>query len=147
MKVIAEFKKFALRGNVVDLSVGIVIGAAFNKIVNSLVSDVVMPPIGLLLGKVDFSNLYINLGSVEYDNLNAAQTAGAPTINYGLFLNALIGFLVTALAVFFLVKVINRLKDKEEAAPESTPTKKPCPFCFISIPVKATRCPECTSQL
>ena len=142
-----EFKTFALKGSVIDLSVGIIIGAAFNKIVNSLVSDIVMPPIGLILGKVDFAELYINLGSQSYDSLAAAKAVGAPTMNYGLFINALIGFVITAWAVFFLVKFINKLRNQDEKSPKPTLTTKPCPYCLNQISLKAVRCPFCTSKI
>lgn len=142
--MLQEFKKFALKGNVVDLAVGIIVGAAFGKIVSSFVADILMPPIGLLLGKVDFSNLFINLSSKNYKSLADAKSAGAATLNYGMFLNNVIDFLIVAFAVFLLVKQLNRLKSKEEPAPVST---KECPFCFSSIPMQATRCPNCTSHL
>lgn len=145
-----EFKKFAIRGNVVDMAVGIIIGAAFGVIVSSLVADVLMPPIGLLLGKVDFSNLFIVLkgGATPgpYASLADAQKAGAVSINYGVFVNAVVKFTITAFAVFLLVRGINRLREKEEAAPPA-PTTKECPFCLSSIAIKATRCPNCTSEL
>lgn len=144
-----EFKEFALRGNVVDMAVGIIIGAAFGTIVGSLVADVLMPPIGLLLGNVDFSNLYVVLkeGAIAapYVNLAAAKEAGAVTLNYGLFINAVINFLIVALAIFFLIRGLNRLKRQEKAPVEVT--TKSCPFCLSSIPLKAKRCAHCTSQL
>ncbi|GAB4571547.1 MAG: large conductance mechanosensitive channel protein MscL [Anaerolineae bacterium] len=145
-----DFKSFIMRGNVLDLAVGVIIGAAFGNIVNSLVNDILMPPIGLLLGKVDFSNLYINLSGQEFPSLAAAQEAGAPTINYGMFINALINFLIIALVIFLIVRWFERLrkmgeKPAEEAAAE--PTTKECPFCATEIPIKATRCPHCTSEL
>jgi len=139
-----EFKEFAMRGNVLDLAIGIVIGAAFGKIITSFVSDILMPPIGLLLGKVDFSNLFISLSGTHYDNLKAAKEAGAATINYGLFIAAVIDFLIVAFAIFMVVRQINRLK-REPAEP--TPTTKECAFCLSSIALKATRCPHCTSEL
>nr|MBC7245578.1 large-conductance mechanosensitive channel protein MscL [Chloroflexota bacterium] len=142
--MLQEFKKFAMRGSVIDLAVGFIMGAAFNKIVTSLVNDVLMPPIGLLLGKVDFSNLYINLSGQHYDSLAEAQAAGAATLNYGLFINTIIEFAVVAFALFLLVRQINRM---QRAAEPTTPTTKECPYCFSSIPIKATRCPNCTSQL
>lgn len=138
-----EFKEFAMRGNVIDLAIGIIIGGAFGKIVSSLVSDILMPPLGLLLGKVDFTNLYISLDGKVYKSLVAAQAAGAPTINYGLFINTLIDFIFIAFAVFLLVRGINRLKRKEAPA---APTTKDCPFCCSAIPLAATRCPQCTSE-
>lgn len=148
-----EFKKFAMRGNVIDMAVGIIIGAAFGKIVDSLVKDVIMPPIGLLLGKVDFSNLFLTLkeGTVPapYNSLAAAQSAGAVTLNVGLFVNAIISFLIVAFAVFILIKAINELQakmDKKEAQ-EAVKTTKTCPYCFSEISIHATRCPHCTSEL
>ncbi len=153
--LITEFKKFAMRGNVIDMAVGIIIGAAFGKIVDSLVKDVIMPPIGLLLGKVDFTNLFVVLKSgatpAPYHSLSAAQAAGAVTLNFGLFINALISFLIVAFAVFILIKAINELQakmDRKEAAKEAkTPTTKACPFCCSEIAINATRCPHCTSEL
>src|SRR2546425_6212225 len=142
--MLKEFREFAIRGNAVDLAVGVIIGAAFGAIVNSLVSDVIMPPIGRLLGGVDFSNLFVVLGHGSYPSVKAAKEAGAATINYGVFLNTVINFLIVASAVFLLVKGINRLKREEPAAAPST---KDCPFCATPIPVKATRCPHCTSIL
>lgn len=152
---INEFKKFAMRGNVIDMAVGIIIGAAFGKIVDSLVKDVIMPPIGLLLGKVDFSNLFITLkeGAVAapYASLDAAQKAGAVTLNIGLFVNALISFMIVAFAVFILIKAINELQakmDKKEAAEEAAhPTTKTCPYCCSEININAVKCPNCTSDL
>ena len=146
MKIIQEFKEFAVRGNVIDMAVGILIGAAFGKIVNSLVSDIIMPPIGLITGKIAFSNLYINLSRVRYDSLAEAKAAGVATINYGIFLDNVISFLVVAICVFLLVKQINNLRRKEDTE-SITPTQKSCPYCFSSISIKATRCPLCTSQL
>lgn len=154
--LITEFKKFAMRGNAIDMAVGIIIGAAFGKIVDSLVKDVIMPPIGLLLGKVDFSNLFVVLKSgvtpPPYASLTAAQTAGAVTINLGLFVNAVISFVVVAFAVFILIKAINELQakiDRKEAASEakSEAKTKVCPYCCTNIPLHAVRCPHCTSQL
>ncbi len=142
--MLREFKEFALKGNVVDLAVGLMIGAAFGNIVSSLVNDILMPPIGLLLGNVDFSNLFISLSGKSYASLQEAQAAGAPTINYGLFINTLINFLLIALALYFVVRIINRLK-KEPAPLE--PNTKECPYCLSTIPVKATRCAHCTSEL
>jgi len=146
-----EFKEFAMRGNVIDMAVGIVIGAAFGTIVKSLVSDIIMPPIGLLLGKVDFSNLFAVLKQGEaaagpYASLADAQAAGAVTINYGVFINTLISFIVIAFAIFMVIRSMNKLKKKEEAVP-AEPTTKDCPYCLTSIPIKATRCPHCTSEL
>ncbi|MEO3432532.1 large conductance mechanosensitive channel protein MscL [Inquilinus sp. CAU 1745] len=146
--MLKEFRDFALRGNVMDLAIGIIIGAAFGAITKSLVADILMPPIGLLLGNVDFSNLFINLTDQPVDSVAAAQEAGIATINYGLFLMAIINFLIIAFAVFLLVKQINRLKKMTEkpAAPPAE-TSKTCQFCMSSIPIKAVRCPNCTSHL
>lgn len=141
-----EFKAFLRRGNVIDLAVAVVIGGAFGAIVNSFVNDILMPPIGLLLGRVDFSNLFVDLTGQGYDSLAQAQEAGAATWNYGVFLNTVINFLIVALAVFLFVKAIDVARRKEpEAAPE--PTTKECPYCFTQIPIPATRCPNCTTQL
>lgn len=142
-----EFRDFILRGNVLDLAVAVIIGAAFGKIVDSLVNDVLMPPLGLLLGKVDFSNLFVDLSGTGYPSLAAAQQAGAPTINYGLFINNIINFLIIAAAIFFVIRLFNRLQIAKPAAPEAAPTTKECPFCFTTIPLKAIRCPHCTSEL
>ncbi len=139
-----EFKEFVMRGNVLDLAVGIMIGAAFGKIVASLVADILMGPISLVLGKVDFSSLYIDLSGGHYPTLEAAKKAGAATINYGLFLNTVVDFLIVAFVIFIVVKQANRLK--RQPAPAS-PTTKECPFCHTMIPIPATRCPNCTSQL
>ena len=148
--MLKEFKEFALRGNVLDMAVGIIIGAAFGGIVNSLVSDVIMPPIGLLLGKVDFSNLYVILKEGvtpgPFASLAEAKKAGAVTISYGMFINTIINFLILAFVVFLFIRNINRLRRKEEAPPPA-PTTKECTYCFTSIPIKATRCPHCTSEL
>jgi large conductance mechanosensitive channel len=148
--MLKEFKEFILRGNVVDMAVGIIIGAAFGTIVTSLVNDVIMPPIGLLLGGVDFSNLFVLLkaGSpaAPYASLADAQAAGAVTINYGLFINAVISFLIVAFVIFLLIRSINRMR-REEEAPPAEPTTKECPFCLSTIPIKATRCAYCTSEL
>ncbi len=141
-----EFKEFAMRGNVVDLAIGIIIGGAFGKIVTSLVNDIIMPPIGVVLGGVDFTNLFINLSGQGYASLAAAQEAGAATINYGVFLNSVLDFLIIAFVIFKIVQLMNRLK-REEAKPPAAPTTKPCPYCITDIPIKATRCPQCTSQL
>ncbi len=143
--MLAEFKKFAMRGNVIDLAVGFVMGGAFGAIVNSLVNDIIMPPIGLILGKLDFSNLFINLSGKPYASLAEAKAAGAATINYGQFINTVINFLIIAFALFLLVRQVNRWTARP-AAP-TAPTTKPCPYCFTEIPIKATRCPHCTSML
>lgn len=149
--MLKEFRDFAMRGNVVDLAIGIIIGAAFTEVVNSLVDDILMGPIGVLLGRVDFSNFYINLSGTHYDSLAAAQEAGAATINYGLFLNSLVSFLIVAFAVFLIVKAVNRLRESvttaDEAAAEDQPDVKKCPYCFTMIPHEAVRCPNCTSSL
>lgn len=144
--VAIEFKKFALRGSVVDLAVGIIIGAAFNKVVNSLVTDIVLPPIGFILGRVDFSSFYIDLSRSHYASLAEAQKAGVATINYGLFINSLIGFLITAFAVFVLVKFINKLHEKKNTEPNE-PSEKDCSFCFMRIKKEAKKCPHCTADL
>ena len=141
-----DLKAFILRGNVLDLAVGIIIGAAFGKIVSSLVNDVVMPPLGLLLGKVDFSNLFINLSGKPLESLAAAKAVGAATINYGAFINGVLDFLIVAVVVFFLVRGFNRLLPKPKETP-AAPSTKDCPFCLSVVPLKATRCPYCTSQL
>ena len=148
--MLKEFKEFVVRGNVVDMAVGIIIGAAFGTIITSLVNDVIMPPIGLLLGNVDFANLFILLkaGSPAgpYALLADAQAAGAVTINYGVFINAVVSFLIVAFVVFLLIRTINRMK-REEEAPPAEPTTKECPYCLSTIPIKATRCAHCTSEL
>lgn len=141
-----EFKEFAMRGNVLDMAVGIIIGAAFGKIVSSFVNDVLMPPIGVLLGKVDFSNLFITLSGQSFATLEEAKKAGAATIRYGLFFNTIIDFILVALAIFIMIRQVNRLKRQPEPAP-ALPTTKECPYCFSAIPIKATRCPNCTSEL
>ncbi|UCC62171.1 MAG: large conductance mechanosensitive channel protein MscL [Anaerolineae bacterium] len=145
-----EFKEFALRGNVVDMAVGIIIGAAFGTIVKSLVDDIIMPPIGMLLGNVDFANLFILLkaGSpaAPYASLADAKAAGAVTINYGVFVNAIISFLIVAFVVFLLIRSMNRMKQEEEAPP-AEPTTKECPYCLSTVPIKASRCAHCTSEL
>ncbi|MEN8172755.1 MAG: large-conductance mechanosensitive channel protein MscL [Chloroflexota bacterium] len=147
--MIKEFKDFIARGNVLDMAIGIIIGSAFGTIIKSLVADVIMPPIGLLLGGVDFTNLFITLkqGAIlgPYDTLAAAQESGAVTINYGLFLNAIVSFLIVSFAIFMLIRSINRLKKKEEELPEET--TKECSYCFTTIPIKAARCPNCTSEI
>jgi len=148
--MLKDFKAFVLRGNVMDLAVGVILGAAFGTIVKSLVNDVIMPPIGLLLGGVDFSNLYLLLkaGSPTppYASLADAQAAGAVTVNYGIFINAIVSFLIVAFVIFLLVRSINRMTQKEEAAP-AEPSTKECPYCLSTIPIKATRCAQCTSDL
>ncbi len=143
--MLKDFKEFAVRGNVMDLAVGVIIGAAFGKIVTSLVNDIVMPPIGAVLGAVDFSNRFIPLSTNQgFKTLKEAKDAGVATINYGLFINTCIDFLIVAFVIFLMVRWINRLKS---APPPALPTTKECPFCVSAIPLKATRCPSCTSQL
>ena len=144
--MLQEFKKFALQGNVLDMAVGIIIGASFGKIITSIVNDVLMPPIGLLVGRVDFSGLFLNLSGNPYATLAEAKAAGAPTINYGLFLNTVLDFVIVALVIFLLVKQINRLKS-QKPAPAAAPTNRDCPRCFSSIPLRATRCAFCTSDV
>jgi large conductance mechanosensitive channel len=143
--MLKEFKTFAMRGNVLDLAVGVVIGAAFGKIVTSFVSDILMPPIGLILGRVDLSGLFVNLSTQSYPTIAAAKAAGAPTLNYGLFLNAVIDFLIVAFVIFLLVRQVNRWT--EAPAPPAAPTTRDCPLCATSIPLKARRCPHCTSEV
>lgn len=143
-----EFKKFIMRGNVIDLAVGIVIGTAFSGIVKSLVEDIIMPPIGYILGNIDFSEIYINLTGGDYDSLAAAKEAGAATINLGLFINAIVNFMIVAFAIFLLIKAVNKASEKfEKEKPPEDPTTKDCPYCLSTIPINATRCPQCTSQL
>jgi large conductance mechanosensitive channel len=147
MSIVSEFKEFAMKGNVVDLAVGVIIGGAFGKIVDSLVKDIVMPMVGRLLGGVDFKHLYINLGSKAFETLEAAEKAGAPIVKYGAFINTVVDFIIIAFAIFMAIKVMNRLKRAEEAAAPAEPTTRECPHCLSVIPLKATRCPHCTSQL
>lgn len=142
--MLEEFKKFAMRGNVVDMAVGIVIGAAFGKIVSSFVKDVLMPPIGKLMGGVDFSNLFVNLGEGTYATLAAAQEAGAATVNYGLFINTVLDFLIVAFAIFMVIKAMNKMKTEEPAA---APNTKACPECLSDVPIEARRCKFCASQI
>jgi large conductance mechanosensitive channel len=139
-----EFKAFAMRGNVLDMAVGIIIGAAFGRIITSLVGDILMPPIGLILGKVDFSSLFLNISGKSYGTLAEAKAANAATINYGLFLNTVIDFAIVAFVIFLLVRQINRWN---KPAPAPAPATRDCPYCFSAIPIKATRCPNCTSEL
>jgi large conductance mechanosensitive channel len=143
--MLKEFKEFAVRGNVIDMAVGIVLGAAFGAIVNSLVNDLLMPPIGLLLGHVDFSNLFLNLTSRHFDSVAAAKAAGAATLNYGVFLNTIINFVIVAFAMFLLVRQVNRLQ--RPAPAPAAPAVKTCAYCCTEIPRGATRCPHCTSEL
>jgi len=142
--MIKEFREFAMRGNVLDLAIGVIIGGAFGKIVTSFVNDIIMPPIGLILGNVDFTNLFVNMSGGKYATLADAQTAGAVTLNYGVFLNTVIDFTIVAFVIFLLVRQINKLQKSAEPAPVIT---KECPFCTSAIAIKATRCPYCTSQL
>jgi large conductance mechanosensitive channel len=144
MSMMSEFKQFAMRGNVIDLAVGFVVGGAFGKIVSSLTSDLIMPPIGLLLGKVDFSGLFINLSGTHYQTLAQAKAAGAATLNYGAFINTIIDFLIIAFAVFLLVKWVNHLTGADKPA---APTTKECPYCKNVIPLAASRCGHCTSEV
>jgi len=144
--MLKEFKEFAMRGNVLDMAVGIIIGAAFGRIVGSFVEDILMPPIGMLLGKVDFSNLFINLSGQAYDTVAAAKQAGAATLNYGVFLSHVFNFLIVAFAVFLLIRQVNRLKRAEAGAP-AAPTTRDCPYCLSAIPLKATKCGHCTSSV
>lgn len=148
--MIKEFKEFAMKGNVVDLAVGLVLGAAFGAIVKSLVDDIIMPPIGLLLGKVDFSNLFVVIreGTTPppYNTVSLAREAGAVTLNIGVFINVIISFVIVAFAMFMIIKAMNRMK-KEPPKPEAVPTTKECPFCLSTVPLKATKCPFCTSDL
>jgi large conductance mechanosensitive channel len=139
-----EFREFAVKGNVIDMAVGIIVGAAFGKIVTSFVSDLLMPPLGLLLGKMDFSNLFIDLSGQHHGSIAAAKAAGAATLNYGIFINTVIDFLIVAFAVFLLIRQVNKLKRQPPAA---APTSKDCPYCASAIPIQASRCPNCTSQL
>lgn len=142
--MIKEFKEFIMRGNVLDMAVGIIIGGAFGKIVSSFVNDILMPPLGLLMGKINFADLFINLSGKAYPTVAAAKAAGAPTINYGLFINSIIDFLIVAFAIYLMIVQVNRLKKKPEEAPPAT---KECPFCVSAIPIKAVRCPHCTSNI
>lgn len=142
-----EFKEFAVKGNVIDMAVGVIIGGAFGKIVSSLLADVLMPPIGMLMGNVDFSSLFFSLNGQSYPSLAAAKEAGAPTLNYGVFLNTTIDFIIVAFVIFMVIKQINRLKRQEAAAPTPPPSTKECRYCCSAVPLKATRCGHCTSDL
>ena len=142
--MLKEFKEFAMKGNVLDMGVGIIIGAAFGKIISSLVADILMPPLGLLLGRVNFANLFVTLAGGSFATLEEAKKAGAVTLNYGLFLNAMVDFVIVAFVIFMLVKQVNRMR---APAPVAASTTKDCPFCASAIPIKATRCPQCTSDL
>jgi large conductance mechanosensitive channel len=143
--MLKAFKDFIMRGNVVDLAVGIIIGAAFGKIVTSFVNDILMPPLGLVLGKMDFSGLFISLSGTDYPSLAAAKAAGAATINYGAFINTIVDFLIVAAAIFFIVLQVAKLQKRNEAPP--APNTKECPYCLSAIAIKATRCPHCTSEV
>lgn len=143
--MLKEFKEFAMRGNMLDMAIGIILGAAFGKIVSSLVADILMPPLGLLLGKVNFNNLFVALSNQHFATLADAHKAGVAVIAYGTFINTIIDFVLVALAIFLLIRQINRLKRKEE--PPAPPATKECPFCISRVPVKATKCPQCTSSL
>jgi large conductance mechanosensitive channel len=142
-KMLKEFKEFALRGNVLDMAIGIILGVAFGRIVTSFVEDILMPPLGLLLGKVDFSNLFLSLTGRHFDTIAAAKAAGAPTLNYGLFVNHIFNFVIVAFAIFLLVRQVNRLKRPTEAAP----TTRECPLCLSQIPLKASKCAHCTAEI
>lgn len=145
--MLKEFKTFVLRGNVLDLAVAVILGASFGKIVSSLVNDIIMPPLGLLLGRVDFSSLFVSLSGEPYASLAKAQEAGAATLNYGLFIKALVDFLIVALVMFLLIRLVNRAQQLRAQAVPPAPSTKDCPFCLSSIPLKASRCPHCTSEL
>jgi large conductance mechanosensitive channel len=145
--MLKEFKTFIMRGNVLDLSVAVIIGGVFGKIVSSLVNDVIMPPIGLVVGKVDFSSLYLNLSPETYASLAEAQKAGAPVIKYGLFINTVIDFIIVSFVIFLVVRLANRFQRQQAAAEIVAPTTRECPFCLSSIPLKATRCGHCTSDM
>lgn len=144
--MLKEFKEFAMRGNVMDMAIGIILGAAFGKIVSSFLKDVLMPPIGMLLGGVDFGNLFYPLSDGTFATLAEAQEAGAATVNYGVFFNTVLDFAIVAFVIFMVIRTMNRLK-KQEEAPPAEPTTKDCPHCLSSIPIKATRCAQCTSQV
>ena len=147
MSIVSEFKEFAMKGNVVDLAVGVIIGGAFGKIVDSLVKDIVMPAMGRMLGGVDFKHLYLNLGDKVFETLEAAEKAGAPILKYGAFINTVVDFIIIAFAIFMAIKVMNRIKRAEAAPAAAEPATRECPHCLSAIPLGATRCPHCTSQL
>ena len=148
MSMMKEFRDFAARGNVIDLAVGVIIGAAFGKVVASAVADLIMPPIGMALGRVDFANFFVSLNGTSYPSREAAKAAGAPTINYGLFINTCLDFAIVAFAVFLLVKEINRLKNKmAREAPPASPAERNCPLCLTPVPILATKCKACTADL
>ncbi|MDP2601396.1 MAG: large conductance mechanosensitive channel protein MscL [Deltaproteobacteria bacterium] len=142
--MLKQFKEFAMKGPVVDLAVGVIIGAAFGKIISSLVDDIIMPPIGRLLGNVDFANLFVNLSEKDYPSVAAAKAAGAATMNYGIFFNTILNFVIIAFVLFLLIRQMNAMK---KPAPVAAPTTKDCPHCLLAIPIKATRCAQCTSEL
>jgi large conductance mechanosensitive channel len=142
--MLKEFKDFAMKGNVLDMAVGIIIGAAFGKIITSFVSDILMPPLGMLIGNMDFSSMFIGLSGTEYPSIAAAKEAGAATINYGIFINTILDFVIVAFAIFLLVRQVNKLKRQP---PPAVPNSKSCPYCVSTIPIQASRCPHCTSQL
>ena len=144
--MLKEFKTFVMRGNVIDLAVGVIIGGAFGKIVSSLVNDIIMPPIGLLLGKVQFTDLFIDLSGTGYPTLEAAKAASAPVLAYGSFIQAVIDFLIVAFVIFMIIRAVNRLT-APKATPAADPVVKECPYCYTTIAIKATRCPNCTSEL
>ena len=144
--MLKEFKDFAMRGNVMDMAVGIIIGAAFGKIVSSFVKDVLMPPIGMLMGNMDFTNLYVNLSGEIFPSLAAAQEAGAATLNYGIFIQAVLDFIIVAFAIFMVIRQMNRMKKQPEEKP-AVPTTKDCPLCLSEIPIKASRCAHCTADV
>ena len=148
-KMVEEFKTFIMRGSVIDMAVGVIIGGAFGKIITSLVNDVLMPPIGLLLGKVDFSNLFLNLSGITFQSLKEAQAMGAPTLYYGMFINNVINFIIVAFVIFMVIKQVNYLQkfQAKPAAQPAVPTTKECKYCFSVVPIKATKCAHCTSQL
>jgi len=145
--MLKEFKAFVLRGNVLDLAIAVIVGASFGKIVTSLVNDIIMPPLGLLLGKVDFSSLFVSLSGARFASLAEAQAVGAPTLNYGVFIKALVDFLIVALVMFLLIRTVSRAQKERVVEVPPTPTTKDCPYCLSTIPLKATRCPHCTSEL
>jgi len=145
--MLKDFKDFIMRGNVVDLAVAVIIGAAFGKIVTSLVSDIIMPPIGLVLGNVDFSDLFVSLSGVSYRSLAEAKAAGAATLNYGLFLNVVVDFLIVAAVIYLIVRAVSRMQRLKAAPPTAAPSTKECPYCISAVPLKAVRCPHCTSEL
>ena len=149
MTIVKEFKEFAMRGSVLDLAIGIIIGGAFGKVVSSMVNDVLMPPIGRLMGNINFADLFINLDSTKgpFDSLAKAKEAGAAVISYGVFINTVIDFIIVAFCIFLMIKAMNALRKKEAPAPAPAPTTKECPYCLSTIPIKATRCSHCTSEV